>query len=193
MTISTLSFYATPGFMIIMSAEKYWPVGVTSENYPEFISQSSEHIVRKAKDMAGYFKVEAEPDTLIYEVFEAETVGHIKLALTVMRPGKVGNEFYMTKGHFHEDDKAGEVYFGIKGQGMVIMQTKDGQTDELPITPGAMAYIPPGWAHRTINTGTEEFIMMAIYPETSGHDYDSIQEKGFIRRVFDLDGQVQVI
>ena len=179
--------------MRIMPDEKTWPVSITPDNYPEFISKSSEHIVRKAKDMAGYFKEKAEPDTLIYDVFEAETIGHIKLALTVMKPGKIGNEFYMTKGHFHEDDKAGEVYFGIKGTGMVIMQTKDGQTDELPIIPGAVVYIPPGWAHRTINTGQDEFIMVAIYPETAGHDYDSIEEKGFIKRVFDVDGQVQVI
>ena len=176
-----------------MSAEKYWPVGVTSENYPEFISKSSEHLTRKGKDLAGYFEEEPEPDTVIYEVFEAETEGHIKLALTVLKPGKVGKEFHMTKGHFHEDDKAGEVYVCFKGQGMIVMQTKDGQTDEIKLAQGAMAYIPPGWAHRTINTGTEEFIMMAVYPETSGHDYGSIQEKGFIRRVFDIDGQVQVI
>ena len=170
-----------------------WPVGITPDNYPEFISSSSEHIVRKGKDMAGYFMEEADPDALIYEVFEAETVGHIKLALTVMRPGKVGNEYHMTKGHFHEDGMAGEVYFGIKGTGMVIMQTKDGQTNELPIAPGAVVYIPPGWAHRTINIGKEEFLMMAIFPETAGHDYGSIKEKGFIKRVVEQQGQVQVI
>jgi len=179
--------------MILMSHEKLWPVGVTSKNYPEFMSKSSEHLTRKGKDLAGYFKGEPEPDTVIYEVFEAETTGHIKLALTVLKSGKVDDEFYMTKGHFHEDEKAGEVYFGIKGRGMVIMQTKDGQTDELPLTTGAVAYIPPGWAHRTINTGTEDFIILAIYPETSGHDYEAIKEKGFIKRVFGVDGQVQVV
>ena len=179
--------------MNMMSIDKLWPVGVNPDNYPEFISKSSEHIVRKGKDMSGYFMEEAEPDTLLYEVFEAESEGHIKLALTVMPPGKVGNEFFMTKGHFHQDDKAGEVYVGIKGQGMVIMQTKCGRTNELPIGPGAVVYIPPGWAHRTINTGNEEFIMMAIFPETSGHDYGSIQDKGFIKRVIEQDGQVQVV
>lgn len=176
-----------------MPDEKLWPVGITPDNYPEFISKSSEHLVRKAKDMVGYFKEEAEPDTLIYEVFEAETFGHIKLALTVMPPGKVGNEFYMTKGHFHQDDRSGEVYFCFRGQGIVIMQTREGETDEIPLKPGGMAYIPPGWAHRTVNTGNEKFIMLAIFPETSGHDYDSIREKGFIKRVFEMGGQVRVV
>lgn len=169
------------------------PVGITPENYPEFISKSSEHLTRKGSDLIGYFKETPEPDRVIYEVYEAETEGHTKLALTVLKPGKIGNEFHMTKGHFHEDEKAGEVYISIKGQGMVIMQTKDGQTDEITLLPGAAAYIPPGWAHRTINTGQEEFIMLAIYPETSGHDYGPIQEKGFIKRVIEQDGQVQVV
>ncbi len=179
--------------MIIMPDEKTWPVSITPDNYPEFISTSSEHLTRKGSDLAGYFEEEPEPDTVIYEVFEAETVGHIKMAMTVLKPGKVGNEFHMTKGHFHEDDKAGEVYVCFKGQGMIVMQTKEGQTDELRLTPGALAYIPPGWAHRTINTGTEDFIMLATYPETAGHDYGPIQEKGFIKRVVEINGQVQVV
>ncbi len=179
--------------MIIMPDEKTWPVSITPDNYPEFISKSSKHLTRKGEDLAGYFKEEPEPEVLIYEVYEAETEGHIKMALTVLKPGKVGNEFHMTKGHYHEDDKAGEAYVCFRGQGMVIMQTREGKTDEIPLKPGGLAYIPPGWAHRTINTGSDEFIMLALYPETSGHDYDSIQEKGFIKRVFDMDGQVQVI
>lgn len=179
--------------MRLMPNEKPWPVGITPKNYPEFISKSSEYLVRKGKDMVGYFKETPEPDTLIYEVYEAETEGHQKLALTVMKPGKVGNEFFMTKGHFHEDDKAGEIYVCLKGNGMLIMQTKEGKTDEITLKPNTVAYIPPGWAHRTINTGPEEFIMVAIFPETSGHDYGSIQEKGFIKRVVEQAGQVQVI
>ena len=189
----TLDFYATPGFTRSMTDENSWPAGITPENYPEFISKSSEHITRKGKDMEGYFEEEPDPDKLIYEVYEAETLGHINLALTVIKAGKVGREFHMTKGHFHEDGKAGEVYVCLKGKGMIIMQTRDGQTDEISLNPGGIAYVPPGWAHRTVNIGNEDFIMVAIYPETSGHDYDSIMEKGFIKRVIEQQGQVQVI
>ena len=176
-----------------MCAEETRPVGISPDNYPEFISRSSEHIVRKGRDMAGYFQQEPEPETLIYEVFEAETVGHIKLALTVLKPGKVGSEFHMTKGHYHEDGMAGELYHCLKGRGMVLMQTKNGQTDEVSLCPGSIAYIPPGWAHRTVNTGKDELIMLASYPENSGHDYESIKEKGFIKRVIEQQGQVQVV
>ncbi len=175
-----------------MTEESPWPVGINPDNYPEFIASSSEHIVRKGKDMAGYYLKEPEPETLIYEVFEAETMGHIRIALTVMKPGKVGNEFYMTKGHFHEDEMAGEVYHGLRGHGMILMQTRDGKTSELNLEPGTVVYIPPGWAHRTVNVGTGELIMMAIYPETSGHDYGSIKERGFIKRVIEQSGEVIV-
>ena len=176
-----------------MPHKKMWPVSITRENYPEFIGQSSEHIIRKGSDLAGYFEQTMEPDRVIYEVYEAETDGHIRLALTVIKPGKIGNEFHMTKGHFHEDDRAGEVYFCLDGEGMVIMQTMDGQTDEIDLKPGAIAYIPPGWAHRTMNTGKNDLVMLAAYPETSGHDYDHIRENGFIKRVFEIDGKVKVV
>lgn len=176
-----------------MPDTKNRPAVINPENYPEFISQSSGHITRRGRDLAGYFAEDPDPDAVIYEVYESETTGRFKTALTVIKPGKAGDEFYMTKGHFHEDDRAGEMYFCLKGQGMIILQTREGQTDEVKLGPGAAAYIPPGWAHRTVNTGQVELIVLAAYPETSGHDYGSIEEKGFIRRVVELQGQVQVV
>ena len=31
-------------------------------------------------------------------------------------------EFYMTKGHYHKDKKASEVYLGLKGKGVILMK-----------------------------------------------------------------------
>lgn len=169
------------------------PVNVAPESISEFISQCSTHIVRRGKDMAGFFAEEPEEGSVIYEVYELESSGHIKLAVTIMKPGKAGNEYFMTKGHYHEDERAGEVYFGLKGKGLLLLQTKEGQTDEMELTPGAVASIPPGWAHRSVNIGDEDFVFLAVYPANAGHDYGAIEKHGFIKRVVEMDGKPRVV
>lgn len=176
-----------------MTAKKEWPFGITPENYPEFMGKCSEHLTRKGKDLKNYFIKSPDPDAVIYEVYEAETNGNMRLALTILRPGKVGKEYHMTKGHYHEDPEAGEFYFCLKGKGIIIMQTRDGKTDEIRLEPGSAASIPPGWAHRTVNVGKDDFIMLAIYPETSGHDYAAIEKKGFVKRVVAEKGKPKII
>ncbi len=173
--------------------KKEWPFGITPENYPEFMGKCSEHTTRKGKDLEGYFLEKPDPDRVIYEVYEAQGTGRMRLALTILKPGKVGTEYHMTKGHFHEDPEAGEIYFALKGQGIIIMQDREGQACDLSLRPGTVACIPPGWAHRTVNAGKEDFVMLAIYPDTAGHDYAAIEKKGFIRRVMEKDGKPQIM
>jgi glucose-6-phosphate isomerase len=49
--------------------------------------------------------------------------------------------------------------------------------------PGTVAYVPPNWAHRTVNTGEEPFVFFAVYPGQAGHDYGTIEKTGFPQRV----------
>ena len=176
-----------------MTARKEWPFGITPDNYPEFMGKCSEHTTRTGKDLAGYFLESPDPKKLIYEVYEAETNGSMRLALTIIKPGKVGKEFHMTKGHYHENPEAGEFYFCLRGKGIIMMQTHSGKTDEIWLEPGSGASIPPGWAHRTVNIGKNDFIMLAIYPEDAGHDYAAIEKKGFLKRVVAEKGKATVI
>ena len=176
-----------------MSRKSEHPFAIRPDNYPEFMASCSEHIVRKGRDMAGYFLEDPEPEAVIYEVYEAERAGNTCTALTVLKPGKAGNEYYMTKGHFHEDDESGETYVCLKGRGMILMQTRDGKAAETWLEPGTVASIPPGWAHRTVNIGKGDFIMVAIFPACAGHDYGAIREKGFVKRVVEKEGKPQII
>jgi glucose-6-phosphate isomerase len=176
-----------------MTAKKEWPFGITPENYPEFMGRCAQHITRKGKDLAKYFMEKPGPDTIIYEVYEAAQTGNMRMALTVLKAGKAGKEYHMTKGHFHEDAEAGEIYFCLKGKGVIVMQTRDGQTDEIWLEPGTAASIPPAWAHRTVNVGKDDFIMLAIYPATAGHDYAAIEKKGFIKRVVEEKGKAKIV
>jgi glucose-6-phosphate isomerase len=169
------------------------PVSIDQEKVTEYISQSSSCITRRGKDMVGVYAGDVDPDIIIYEVYELESVGKIKLAITKLMVGKVGNEYFMTKGHYHEDEQAGEVYFGLRGHGLLLMQTKDGETGEIELEPGTIACIPPGWAHRSVNTGDEDFVFLAAYPGDAGHDYSAIERAGFRKRVVETDGLPTVV
>ncbi len=134
-------------------------------------------------------------DPLIYEYYEyihSEATGNLNLGLTIIYPGKIGNEYYMTKGHFHEKDAA-EFYFCMKGKGMLLMQNKDGEVSVVELEPGSLGYVPPGWGHRTINTGRNRFVFFFAYPSDAGHNYMIVKEKGFIKIVTEKDKAPKVV
>ena len=176
-----------------MCPDKDSPESIDPEKISEFMSQCSSITTRYGSDMTGIYEGEVDPESVIYEVYELDSIGSIRLAITKLMPGKVGDEFYMTKGHFHIDPQSGEVYFGLKGRGLLIMQTKDGETGEIELEPGTIACIPPGWAHRSVNTGDTEFVFLAAFPREAGHDYASIETEGFLKRVIEVDGAVSVV
>lgn len=155
---------------------------------------------RRLKDMVRIFSDTAamnellptEANRLIYEFYAAdlpEQEGHVIYGTTVIYPGKVGGEYHMTKGHYHEKRDRGEVYFGLAGSGMLVMQTEAGEVSALAMTAGTAAYVPPYWAHRTVNVGTDPFVFFAAWPGDAGHDYATIEHKGFAQIVVEDDGK----
>lgn len=149
-------------------------------------------IVRRVSDMRGmYADAESEQrhaagdDPVVYEVLQYDVPadnGQLVCCTTAIQPGVVGDEYYMTKGHFHAKRETGEVYLGLNGSGYLLMFV-DGREAELELRPGTVAYVPPSWAHRTVNVGDEPFSFLAVYPADAGHDYATIEETGFPRRV----------
>jgi glucose-6-phosphate isomerase, archaeal len=151
-------------------------------------------IERRASAMEGAYAdaaalrelVEAGGDPVIYEVEQRdvpEEVGQLVCLATVIRPGAVGDEYFMTKGHYHTVRETAEIYLGLAGQGRLLLQTEGGETRVLPIEQGTVAYVPPFWAHRTVNVGDEPLVFFAVYPGQAGHDYGAIEASGFARRV----------
>jgi len=125
-------------------------------------------------------------DPLVYEVYEVEgvaaEVGELLWSTTVLYPGKVGDEYFMTKGHYHRDPTCAEVYFVFSGMGFLLLKDEKGSR-ALPVTKNVVAHIPPGCAHRMVNTGDEPLIFLAVYPAQAGHDYHRIMREGFGLRV----------
>lgn len=96
----------------------------------------------------------------------------------------------MTRGHFHERREQGEVYFGLRGAGLLLLQTEQGDTRLEKVFAGSIHIIPGFTAHRLINTGEEVLSALAVWPGIAGHDYAALA-RGFRIRVFEENNRVQ--
>ncbi len=162
----------------------------------------SQQIARNASDMrGGYYADEAALEKLIaeqndpihYETFECdipEEFGQVKFCISKLYPGRVGDEFFMTKGHYHTLIETGEQYLCLRGHGLMMMKTSDGECRWEEFAPGRMVYAPPYWAHRSINTGDEPLISLCLYPGNAGHNYGDILTEGFPKRAMFRDGKL---
>jgi len=151
---------------------------------------------RYLSDLVDYFafreeaeRILKERNPLIYKVYEMaySGPGALSYAITEIEPGKIGKEYYFTKGHFHSK-AAAEVYIVLGGKGILLMENRSGNTRTLNMFKGAVLYVDPEYAHRSINTGNEKLIFLAVYQSDAGHDYESIKEKGFSFIVVDENG-----
>jgi glucose-6-phosphate isomerase len=153
--------------------------------------------IRKLSDMKGmFFDTESERrilergDPIIYSFSEKilpEENGHLQLATTLIHPGKIGKEYFMTKGHYHRRPDTSEVYLGLEGRGCLLIQTEKGDFESIDILPGIVAYIPPYWGHRMVNTGLKPFVFFAVYPGDAGHNYGDIEKTGFVKILVERD------
>ena len=158
--------------------------------------------VVKLSDMREFFadrdaveRVLSRRDPKIYEYREftpGEGPGHLSVGITVIYPGKVGREYYMTRGHFHLKDTA-EYYYCIAGRGILLLQSRSGEVACAELRAGTVAYIPPGWGHRAVNVGKRRLAFLYVYSSDSGHDYGVIKEKGFARIVVEERGRPRLV
>ncbi len=82
-----------------------------------------------------------------------------------------------------------ELYLCVRGTGYMAMKTRDGECVLEPMYRNRMVYVPPYWAHRSINTGDEPLISFCAYQADAGHNYGDIETEGFPKRVFIRDGK----
>ena len=100
--------------------------------------------------------------------------------LGVIQPGRVGEEYFMTRGHMHARRESPELYVGLRGTGIMLMQREDGSGSATAELAGeCLLYVPGHTAHRTINTGDGPLVYLGIYAADAGHDYESIRIRNF--------------
>ncbi len=148
-------------------------------------------------DEATYQRALAEGDRLLYEVTAVEPAtgeGQLHYGLGILYPGKIGDEYHLTKGHLHANRPAAEVYVGLKGEGAMLLEDEaTGRSKLLPLGEGRIVYVPGHTAHRTMNTGADPLVYLGIYPSDAGHDYGAIAERNFRKILVERDGRPVLI
>ncbi|MFA0440806.1 glucose-6-phosphate isomerase [Vibrio sp. 10N.286.49.C2] len=141
--------------------------------------------------LKGVFADEAQraksaQDRVIYyvEMLPAQhEEGELNFGVSHIEPGVVGDEFHMTRGHIHQRKEQAEFYFGSQGEGLLLMQTEQGEVLIEKVCPGSVHHIPGFVAHRLINTGNSRLSALAVWPAIAGHNYDFLTDVGFKVRV----------
>ena len=171
---------------------------------PDYIpSHYDNHIKRYLSNMSGqYLDQDAyqarldEEDSLLYEVYELkrpEIAGEILHGISIIHPGKVGDEYHMTKGHFHTILETAEIYYTLKGEGYMVMETPEGDYAVEKLTTGKILYVPPRWAHRSVNVSLDEdLVMFFAYPGDAGHNYATIETQGFRKLILEKNGEAEI-
>ncbi|MGB6727419.1 MAG: glucose-6-phosphate isomerase family protein [Terracidiphilus sp.] len=136
--------------------------------------------------------------TVVYEVESWRPVaegleGGLFCGNSTVFPGLVGDEYFMTRGHFHVKRDRAEFYATIAGTGLLLIMDEQRRTIVQEMTPGSTHYIPGHTAHRVINTGEEPLRFLACWPSDAGHDYATIDEQGFSVRVMRRNGRPQIV
>jgi len=149
-----------------------------------------------ADEQAAGSYLKKHGDVLVYEVYEKEIPhrdGEIQFCSSITHSGKIAGEYFMTKGHFHARRDTAEIYYCIRGRGYMLMELESGEHVLEEMYPGRTVYVPAFYAHRSINTGNEPLISLAVYPGDAGHDYGSIETSGFKHLLVEKSGKPSVI
>lgn len=153
---------------------------------------------KRLGQMRALFHSDAESeladDTLLYTVQwvapgAAASEGSLLFGCTHLEPGKVGDEYFMTHGHFHALASRAEFYLPVSGCGLLLLMARDGSTWSEEMTPGKLLHIDGAHAHRAVNTGVEPLVFWACWPGDAGYDYATIAGRGFGLRVIERDGR----
>ena len=131
--------------------------------------------------------------------------------ITIWEPGKVGEEYIKTYGHYHIG-KLDETYWTIFGEGIVLVQKRAVDASGNPIDdeieqayavhvkPGDSLFIPSEWGHLVANISDTYFVTADDSPVNfdeenpvsfPGHaDYEAVKKmQGFCYYIVEADGK----
>ena len=168
------------------------------------LSSKWDSIRRNLSAMGGMFADEAkhaemveQDDVLVYEFYDSgrpERPGEVAFGTSITYPGKVGDEYFMTKGDFHTILETAEVYYCLRGHGYMLMENPEGDWEAQELKPGLAVYVPERYAHRSINVSdSEPLITFYAFRGDAGHDYGTIETKGFRKLIVEREGKPEII
>ena len=135
--------------------------------------------------------------------------------ITVWEPGKVGQEYIKTYGHYHVGDIS-ETYRVLSGEGIAVVQKRVASAEGTPIDdeiesiyavhvkPGDTLYMPSEWGHLVVNIGDGFLVTIDDSPVSfdkvdpvsmPGHaDYEAVRRmQGFCYYVVERGGKPALI
>jgi glucose-6-phosphate isomerase, archaeal len=144
------------------------------------------------RDAAAYeARLAADDGRPVYWVETSRTEdgpGGLITGVSVLEPGTVGDEYAMTRGHLHAVADRSELYVGLSGRGVMVLDSVDGRSEVVEIGPGRAVYVPGHWVHRSVNVGTERLSTLFCYAADAGQDYAIIERAGGMRSLVVTDG-----
>jgi glucose-6-phosphate isomerase, archaeal len=151
------------------------------------------HYIKTFEDLTGLYAdgaafaglVARRSGEIAYEVTDfkpSANNGDMIFGVTRMRPGKVGQEYFLTRGHLHARADRPEIYYGEAGEGLMLLESPAGDVRIVEIRPRTLCYVPPFWIHRSVNTGASDLVMTFAYPADSGQDYGIIERSNGMRQ-----------
>ena len=164
------------------------------------LAGATNRYVKHFGDLAGLYEddaafaavLAARQSEIAYEVTDykpSANAGDMIIGVTRMEPGKVGREYFMTRGHIHARPNRPEMYYGEAGHGVMLLESPAGDIRTVELRARSMCYVPPYWIHRSVNVGSEVLVMTFAYPADSGQDYGIIDQAGGMRSRIVDDGR----
>jgi glucose-6-phosphate isomerase len=149
------------------------------------------------EDAEAYQAARVTEDLLVYSVESIELGagdGDLHYGVGVIHPGRIGREYFMTKGHLHAWRDAAELYVGLSGTGVMLLEDeRTGESQLLPLESGCAVYVPGFTGHRTANVGDSPLTYLGVYPARAGHDYGAFAERNFRCMIVDDNGRPVLI
>lgn len=184
-----------------MSAVSYFPPFATFLNASSLEMQpNTGGYVKYIGDLGGIYAdedsfqqlAELRGGEIAYRVNElrfAERSNDLITGISVLNPGKVGSEFFMTRGHLHRRADRPETYYCLSGHGVLLMESLAGKVEAAEMRPGNLVYVPPFWIHRSVNVGSEIFATLFSYPADAGQNFEIVRKAGGFKLLVIGDGE----
>ena len=148
------------------------------ESYEDLKKNCDKKFVVRLLDMKNRYKnFNVRGNPIIYSVY-IRRLGSFEVALTILEPGDINREFYMTRGHKHRKLRK-ELYFFISGNGKLLIQGNSLRV--LNVKKGKLYFVPERAGHRVINVGKEKLKFLSFYSKDAGHDYNFKFKKRFFK------------
>jgi len=173
-------------------------------NLADGLSPTEKPLQRRLSNMRGMVndadaleEMIAEEDSIVYEFFDMKMPDNqfeVQFGTSITYPGTFGDEYFMTKGHFHNVLETSEIYYCLRGHGYMLMENPEGEWNAQEMSPGTAVYVPGRWAHRSINVSPDEpLITFFAFRGDAGHDYGTIETKGFRKLIVKQNGKPEII